>query len=209
MTTVLIVSNLILWVVVILLLITVFALARQIGVLHERVAPAGALMPLSGPKVGELAPRFELAGLDQKNYVIGGERQDDKAMMIFFISPNCPICLELLPTVLLLARREHSVLNLLFASDGGTVEEHQDYVSSHHIEDYPYLISTELGLGLGVNKLPFAVLIDKNGILRAKGLVNSREQLDSLIEAMELGVASLQEFLQGNEENYKHLKSPA
>ena len=29
-----------------------FAVARQVGVLHERVAPAAALMPTNGPKVG-------------------------------------------------------------------------------------------------------------------------------------------------------------
>jgi hypothetical protein len=31
--------------------------------------------------------------------------------------------------------------------------------------------------------------------LRAKGLINSREQLESLFTAKELGVASVQEFL--------------
>ncbi|MCS5575095.1 MAG: hypothetical protein NZ789_19385, partial [Pseudomonadales bacterium] len=53
METALIVSNLVLWVVVVALLLIVFALTRQIGVLHERVAPVGALMPMNGPKIGE------------------------------------------------------------------------------------------------------------------------------------------------------------
>ncbi len=44
MTQALLVSNAVLWVVVVLLGCVVAALARQIGVLHERVAPAGALM---------------------------------------------------------------------------------------------------------------------------------------------------------------------
>ena len=44
MDNILIVSNLILWVFVIGLAFLVFALTRQIGVLYERVAPAGALM---------------------------------------------------------------------------------------------------------------------------------------------------------------------
>jgi hypothetical protein len=39
-------------------------------------------------------------------------------------------------------------------------------------------------------------LIDEHGILRAKGLVNSREHLESLFEAKELGVASIQEYLE-------------
>ena len=40
-----VVSNVILWIVVIVLGLVVLALARQVGTLHERVAPAGALMP--------------------------------------------------------------------------------------------------------------------------------------------------------------------
>ena len=50
----LLVSNLLLWVLVILLTVMVLALARQVGVLNDRVAPAGALTPTSGPKIGEL-----------------------------------------------------------------------------------------------------------------------------------------------------------
>jgi hypothetical protein len=38
------------------------------------------------------------------------------------------------------------------------------------------------------------VLLDGAGILRARGLVNSREHLESLFEAQRLGVASLQEY---------------
>ena len=34
----------VLWVLVVILVVVVFALARQVGVLYERVAPAGALM---------------------------------------------------------------------------------------------------------------------------------------------------------------------
>ena len=37
------VSQMLLWIVVILQGVTILALARQIGVLHDRVAPAGAL----------------------------------------------------------------------------------------------------------------------------------------------------------------------
>ena len=44
-------------------------------------------------------------------------------------------------------------------------------------------------------KLPFAVLIDEQGKVASLGLVNSREHLESLFEAKERGVASLQDYL--------------
>jgi len=45
---------------VIVLALIVLALARQVGILHERVAPAGALQPMEGPKVGELTEAMQL-----------------------------------------------------------------------------------------------------------------------------------------------------
>jgi methylamine dehydrogenase accessory protein MauD len=46
-----------------------------------------------------------------------------------------------------------------------------------------------------VGRLPYAVLIGEDGKVRGKGLVNSREQIESLFEAKELGVASVQQYL--------------
>ena len=63
MTDALLVSNVLLWCLVIVLALVVLALARQVGVLHERVAPAGALMPTSGPKVGEQTQPAEFRNL--------------------------------------------------------------------------------------------------------------------------------------------------
>ena len=46
-----------------------------------------------------------------------------------------------------------------------------------------------------VSKLPYAVLIDEEGVLRSKGLVNSREHLESLVESMHSGYESIQDYL--------------
>ena len=39
------------------------------------------------------------------------------------------------------------------------------------------------------------MLIGSDGTLHGKGLVNTREHLESLIEAMDMGVASLQDYV--------------
>ena len=56
------IALILLWAVVIALGIVVLALARQVGILFERVAPMGALMTDAGPKIGEASPRFDAAG---------------------------------------------------------------------------------------------------------------------------------------------------
>ena len=50
--TALAISNATLWLVVIALCVALLAVVRQLGVLHERIAPAGALMLAKGLKVG-------------------------------------------------------------------------------------------------------------------------------------------------------------
>ena len=78
--------------------------------------------------------------------------------------------------------------------DGDDIEAHRRYAASQRIEA-PYVLSAEFGRAHEVAKLPFALLIDADGVLRAKGLVNSREHLESLLEAEATGVAHIQEFM--------------
>jgi methylamine dehydrogenase accessory protein MauD len=192
----LLISYVILWALVIFLSLLVFALARQVGVLHERVAPAGALMPTSGPKVGEMTEAMSVTDLNGNVLTIGGVDSEALATLILFISPTCPVCKSLLPVARSMVSYEGSRMRLVFASDGDKIEQHVAYVSDLDIADYPYVVSQALGLAYAVSKLPFAVLIGSDGSLKSKGLVNSREHLESLVESMDSGIASLQDYVE-------------
>ena len=199
MTQALLVSNAVLWMVVVLLACVVAALARQIGVLHERVAPAGALMVGKGPAVGEPAPvvrALDLAGMVRD---LGAPGAEGRSTLLFFLSPTCPVCKALLPVLRQVARRESDWLGIVLASDGAR-DEHEAFVRAERLEAFPYVLSPALGITYQVGKLPYAVLLDASGVVRARGLVNTREHLESLFEAKERGVASIQDFLRGAEE---------
>lgn len=191
--TALIVSNITLWVVVLALLLIVLALTRQIGVLYERVAPMGALTIDKGPAVGESAPQFELSDLVGRPLRIG--YAGARSQLVFFLSPTCPVCKKLLPILKSVAQTERAWLDIVLASDG-EMPEHLAFYRKAALEDFPYALSTEVGMRFQISKLPYAVLIDEQGVVRAKGLVNSREQLESLFTAKEIGVASAQEWLE-------------
>lgn len=201
METALIVSNIVLWVVVVLLLLVVFALTRQIGVLHERVAPVGALMPMNGPKIGETIDPVSLTSLAGGKLTLGpgGIRT-----FIYFLSPGCPVCKSLLPVVQDFETSERGSLRILYASDGETPETHLRYADEQGIPADQYIISRDLGISLGVNKLPFAALVDADGVLRGRGLVNNREHIESLLTAEELDVSSVQEYLGLSEEQHEN-----
>jgi methylamine dehydrogenase accessory protein MauD len=193
--TALIVANAILWVLVVVLAIVVLALVRQVGVLHERIAPAGALMISKGLKIGELAPALAVTDLDERPLTLGGARADGLSTLLMFVSPTCPVCKALLPVLTASRRSERSWLQVLLASDG-EIASQRAFVAEHGLEAFPYIVSASLGMTYQVSRLPFAVLIDADGILRARGLINSREHLESLFEAKRLGVASLQDFME-------------
>ena len=94
----LVISNIALWVGFVAMVMVNLALARQIGVLYERVAPAGALMLNQKLKVGAPAPELTLATLDGRSETVGGTGRG-KSQLLFFLSPDCPICNELTPAL--------------------------------------------------------------------------------------------------------------
>ena len=199
MTEALLISNLVLWLVVLGVCAIVVALVRQIGVLHERIAPAGALMLGNGPRVGEQAPQFELQGLGDVAVTIGGSQTAERSTLVFFLSPTCPVCKTLLPVLESARKSERDWLQIVLASDG-EVQAQQRFIEANGLAVFPYILSAELGRAYHVEKLPYAILIDEQGILRSKGLINTREHLESLFEAKELHVASVQDFYNKNRE---------
>ena len=194
METTLAISNTMLWILVLVLAVMIFALVRQIGILYERVAPAGALMSGTGLKTGEEIPVLDVETLDGRAIRIGGKNKYGKSTLLFFLSPTCPVCKILIPILATMRKTEANWLKIIFASDGDE-KEHRAWLQENKLDSWPYILSEKLGMTMQVAKLPFAALIDENGILCARGLVNTREHIESLFEAREQGVASIQEYM--------------
>ena len=189
---VLLYSNLLLWLVVLILGAVVFGMVRQIGVLHERVAPMGALANDRGPDVGEMAPDMKIAGMDGGLVQIGGPVTGGRSRLLLFVSPSCPICKKLLPIARSFASGER--LDVVIVGDGDVAEQ-REMIRANGLEGIPYVNSPQVGMAFQVGKLPYAILIDEDGVIRAKGLVNSREHLESLAIAKETGYGSIQAYL--------------
>ena len=184
-------SNVLLWITNIALILTVLALARQIGVLNERLSPVGALTMDHGPKVGEAAPVFNLSTLGGGDIVVGAAT--GRSQLVFFLSPTCPVCKKLLPVLRSLSQHERATTDVVLASDGG-FDEHSRFYQREKLAPFPYVLSADLGMAFRISKLPYAVVIGPTGLISAKGLVNNREQIESLLIAQEMGVASLQDY---------------
>lgn len=204
----LVVSQILLWILFVALALGLFALTRQIGVLHERVAPLGALMMDGAVEVGDAAPVLELRDIHGREVTVGGRREDGRSQLLLFVSPNCPICKKLLGVARSFLRSEGRGLELVLVGDG-PIEEQRGLIRKHRLEEATWLATPEVGMRFQVGKLPYAILIDENGILRSKGLVNSREHLESLLVAKETGYASIQEYLDRKLGNVPQPEMPA
>ena len=193
MTELPIAAHAVVWLLLLILSLLVVALSRQLKVLFERVAPAGALMVNARLEVGGTAPRVSARSLSGSLRQIGMQRDDGLSQLVVFVAPDCPISRSILPAVTSLAGAEPDV-RLAIASDGYSPAAHRALVAEFGLKEADYLLSEELGRLYGVSKLPYAVLLDPAGHVTAFGIINSREHLESLFEARELGVASLQDY---------------
>jgi methylamine dehydrogenase accessory protein MauD len=174
------------------LAVLVFALARQIGVLHERIAPMGAMTSDQGPAVGELAPPLSMVTLAGSRIEIGGPGTAVRSRLLLFVSPTCPVCKKLLPIARSFASAER--LEIVLVGDGEPAEQ-RALIEQFKLQHLPYVNSPQVGMAFQVGMLPYAVLIDAQGVIRAKGLVNHREHLESLMVAEETGFGTIQAYL--------------
>ena len=152
-------------------------------------------MLAKGLTVGEPAPIVAVTDLDGASRNVGGHRSDGRNTLVMFVSPTCPVCKVLLPVLKSSARTEHSWLDVLLASDGEAAKQ-TEFRRQNGLASLPYILSPTLGIAYQVNRLPYAVLLDERGVVLARGLINSREHLESLFEAKRLGVASVQAYLE-------------
>jgi methylamine dehydrogenase accessory protein MauD len=188
----LIVSNFMLWVVVALLVIVVLALARQIGVLHERIAPMGALVTDGGPKTGDMAPHVHATTIDGQALAIGPGHMTANRTLLMFVAPSCPVCRKVIPIAKAVAAAEK--IDLVFIGDGDDAEQ-RAMVDKYKLHGYKFANSPEVGLAFHVGKLPYGVLLRADGVIGSKGLVSSREHIESLVNADDKGFSSAQAYL--------------
>ncbi len=162
MTNALIIAVAFSWLMIFGLTLMVLALARQVGVLHMRVAPAGALMPARGLTAGDQSPVLHLRTLDDVPVTIGAELPQGAMQLLLFVSPHCPLCKQLIPIAKSFAR--HEGLRLVFVGDDAAAELRHLVVRAG-LQALPFVNDAQAGRAFQVDKLPHAVLISDEGMI--------------------------------------------
>ena len=145
------------WVLLLVLCVVVVALARQVGTLHLRLGPRGALeIDTEGPALGDVVPSVPARGADGAPVVLGGP---GARRLILFSSPTCIVCREVAPAI-------------PAAAQAGGLE-------AQVVHD------PDAERSFDVPGTPFVVVLDEGGIVRAKGTVNNLEQVEGLVDTAE------------------------
>lgn len=186
MNDTLLLSQVALWIVVAGLMAVALALARQVALLHERIVPS--TLGASGGElaIGETAPRLRARDLAGRSIQLGGEHPERRSTLLLFVSPHCPVCKDLLPVAASGHRGRDSArpLDLVLVGDGERGELDR-LVREHRLRDVPFLVGFEIGPAFGVSRLPYAVLLDGAGVVRAKGVLGERRALERLLAGEE------------------------
>jgi methylamine dehydrogenase accessory protein MauD len=161
-----------LWVGVVVLGVLVVALAREVGALHLRLGPRGALeIDTEGPELGAQVPPLVGTALDGRPVRIGGP---GAARLYLFASPTCGLCRDVLPAMPALLRR---------GVEGAVVAE----APTRDLESWGRLgievvSSPESFVAYAVPGTPYAVVVDERGVVAAKGTPNDPSQLEGLLD---------------------------
>ena len=160
----------------IVLSFVVVALARQIGTLHLRLGPRGALeLDEEGPPLGEAPPPEDALALNGQEVTIGGPGQ---AQLLLFVSPGCHVCDQVLPSVS--AATSSGPFRPYVITDVDVFETTRGL----DVKSIPAPVIPGQGIAMRyeVPGTPYVILLDTAGIVRAKGTVNNLEQVEGLID---------------------------
>ncbi len=175
-------SYIVLWILVIGLAVLVLLLYRQLGIMYLGTAEG---VSRDGLERGTRAPDFNLAdqyGTEQRlsNY-------KGKPVALVFGSPNCGPCRTLIPELHEWAHRHPDVAVLWLNS--ATTSDSLRFVNETGatLPVAPYSTDDNLLNTYKVRVTPFLFMLDENGVIRAKGLVNNKGGLDLYYRELKTG----------------------
>lgn len=192
----LLISYCVLWLLVLCLCMTVYVLARHVGMLHIRTGNASARITTRGPEIGSSVNEVRFRDLEGQDVIIGGRQE--RPTLLVFISPGCGTCDELLPALNGIARHEKETRLVIMAV--AEEAETQEYVKRHHLMHLSIVCSKEFVTLYGIGGIPHALLLDRDGIVRSKGIVNTAVHLESILNVVTTGYSSSQSRVLASED---------
>jgi methylamine dehydrogenase accessory protein MauD len=174
------VTYLLAWLLVIAQGLTLLALLWVVGQIHlRRAAEVHALITDEGPAIHSLMPAFQ--GQDLAGDSVRSGDYQGRTLVLLLISPGCAPCEQLLRDVSAAQRGLAGCPEFLLVIETAP-EEAESFLQRFRVR-CPVIVdgTASIRAGLRVDRTPYAFLIDPQGVVRMKGVVNNRGQLEGLI----------------------------
>jgi methylamine dehydrogenase accessory protein MauD len=177
MLTVLIVSNIALWLLVLFLAFLLLGALRAHGVLNWKLEELEATTPnrvgRTGLKPGKPAPEFTLPKVG------GGEASlrdfAGRPVLLVFVQAGCGPCHAITPELNKLARKNDLQVVVVNNAEPEIAREWAEDVKA----EFPVLVQEKwrVSKSFEVYATPFAFLIDAGGVVRSGGIAGSQQHL--------------------------------
>jgi methylamine dehydrogenase accessory protein MauD len=178
----LLVSSVLAWLTALFVAFVLLGSLRSMALLRWRLEQLEATTPSrlgrNGLRPGKKAPAFRLPS------VVGPEAAladyAGRKVLLVFVQTGCGPCGAVVPDLNQLHREGKYQLLVVNNADR---KKGRDWVNEHDVE-FPVLLQDKWAVSkrYEVIATPFAFLIDEKGIVKSKGIVNSKEQIGFVLK---------------------------
>ena len=182
MATPLLVSTILLWLAVLLLGFLLLGALRAIDLLRWRVEQVEATTPSrmgrSGLRVGKKAPDFTLPSATSADLSL--QSYAGRKVLLVFTQAGCGPCQQIVPEL----NRLHDAGKVeVVAINKGAPEATRKWVAEAHIR-FPVAMQEAFTVSkrYEVFATPFAFLIDEQGVIASRAIVNTKQQISFVLD---------------------------
>ncbi|GGB44683.1 hypothetical protein GCM10011409_22840 [Lentibacillus populi] len=177
----LIYSNIALWILLILVIISLIMVFRQFGEVYLKSSDS---ISRDGLAIGEKTPELNIP-------LVNGNGKFNNAMfqynptLLTFVSPNCGACKNMVPELKDAIYQYKDRFNFILITIGKK-EENQQLIQNFDISDVLYVDEDmKVFQDFRVRVTPFAFMVNEDGVVIEKGLNNGMDHIRNFIDIVE------------------------
>ena len=162
------------------MIVGTFAVLTMIGRIEiQRSGDGQVLVTDDGPDLHTEMPR--ISGRDLNGREIGNADYEDRDWVLLLASRGCLSCQSLLRSIRATRRGLRHPVEIVLVLEAS--KKDAEALADQHRFNVPVIVDDEdrIRQGLGVTRSPYGFLVDGQGIVRMKGVVNTQDQLEGLI----------------------------
>ncbi|WP_059171995.1 TlpA disulfide reductase family protein [Bacillus sp. FJAT-27445] len=183
-------SNILLWVVQIVVLLSIFLIYRQFGQVYLGTADG---ISRDGIPIGDYLPRFEgLSYFNNELYTEKRLKDLNKPTLMAFVSPNCGSCKDLIPEWNKAYEKYKNQFNFVIMGVGDD-EKFEVFLKNRPLKGHLILdVRDKFLRDFRVRVTPFAFAINSKQVVTGKGLCNDMKHIEELISSVEVNKKTIE-----------------